>query len=157
MKKEIIIYQTKSGSLEFRGDYEHETLWASQAQMVALFEVDQSVVSRHVRNTFKDGEVKEESNMQKMHSANSDKPVVLYSLDVILSVGYRTNSSRAIQFRQWATKTLRDHITKGFTLNKKMLAKNYDEFLRAVETVKKLLPAGGLILLLLRRDSRLVV
>ena len=66
-----------------------------------------------------------------------------YNLDVILAVGYRTNSVRAIQFRQWATKTLRQHILEGYTLNKKRLAKNYAMFLQAVEDVKKLLPAGG--------------
>ena len=143
MKKEIIIYQTKSGALEFKGDFQRETIWANQAQIVELFGVDQSVVSRHVRNIFKDGEVEEKSNMQKMHIASSDKPIVLYSLDVILSVGYRTNSKVAIAFRKWATKTLREHIVKGFTLNKKVLVKNYDEFLQAVETVKKLLPVNS--------------
>lgn len=78
-----------------------------------------------------------------MHIANSDKSVVFYSLDVILSAGYRTNSKVAIEFRKWATKTLREHIVKGYTFNKKRLAKNYDAFLRAVEVVKKLLPVGG--------------
>lgn len=75
--------------------------------------------------------------MQKMHNAFSDKPVILYSLDVILAVGYCTNSSRAIQFRQWATKTLRSHIVHGYTINRKRIAKNYEIFLRAVEDVKK--------------------
>ncbi len=143
MKKEIIIYQSKNGSLEFKGDFEKETIWASQAQIVDLYGVDQSVGSRHVKNIFKDGEIEEKSNMQKMHIANSDKPVVFYSLDVILSVGYRTNSKVAIEFRKWATKTLREYIVKGYTFNKKQLAKNYDEFFQAVETVKKLLPVGG--------------
>lgn len=78
-----------------------------------------------------------------MHIANSDKPVLFYSLDVALAVGYRTNSSVAIQFRQWATKTLRQHITKGYTINKKVLTKNYADFLEAVEVVKKLAPAGS--------------
>ncbi len=87
----VVVYQTKSGALELRGDVKNETVWATQAQMVDLFQVDQSVVSRHIKNIFSDGEVDEKSNMQKMHIANSDKPVTLYSLDVILSVGYRTN------------------------------------------------------------------
>jgi prophage maintenance system killer protein/prophage antirepressor-like protein len=145
MKKEIIIYQSKQGGIEFKGDLQRETLWASQAQIVSLFDVDQSVVSRHIRNIFKDGEIKEKSNMQKMHIANSDKPVVFYSLDVILAVGYRTNSRVAIEFRKWTTKILRQHILKGYTINKKRIAKNYEEFLQAVEIVKTLLPVSGQI------------
>ncbi|MFA6393417.1 MAG: RhuM family protein [Patescibacteria group bacterium] len=77
-----------------------------------------------------------------MHIANSDKPVSFYSLDMILAVGYRANSSRAIEFRQWATKVLREHITKGYTINPSRVKKNYDEFLSAVEKVKSLLPAN---------------
>jgi hypothetical protein len=98
------------------------------------------VVSRHVRNIFKDGEIEEKSNMQKMHIANSDKPVTLYSLDVLLSVGYRTNSKVAIEFRQWVTKTLRENITKGYTINRKQVAKNYDVFLKSVTDIQALLP-----------------
>src|SRR3990167_8779930 len=103
--KGVIIYQAKNGAIEFRGDFTRETIWATQAQIVGLFSVDQSVVSRHIKNIFKDGEIDEKSNMQKMHNANSDKPTMLYSLDVILGVGYRTNSRVAIEFRKWATKT----------------------------------------------------
>jgi hypothetical protein len=69
----VVIYQTKSGSIEFKGDYKHENIWATQAQIVDLFNVDQSVVSRHVHNIFKEGEIDEKSNMQKMHNAISDK------------------------------------------------------------------------------------
>ena len=143
MKKEIIIYQSKSGAIELKGNFKRETLWASQAQIVELFGVDQSVVSRHIKNIFKDGEIDEKSNMHFLHIANSDKPVVFYSLDVVLSVGYRTNSKVAIAFRKWATKTLRRHILDGYTINKKRLAKNYEAFLLAVDDVKKLLPVGG--------------
>lgn len=138
--KPVVIYQTKSGAIELRGDATRETMWATQAQIVQLFGVDQSVVSRHVKNIFKDGEVDEKSNMQKMHNAISDKPVIIYPLDVILSVGYRTNSKVAIEFRRWATKTLREHITKGYTLNRKRIGKNYDAFMKAVADVQALLP-----------------
>lgn len=137
----IIIYQAKSGAIELKGDFSRETIWATQAQIVALFGVDQSVVSRHIRNIFKDGEVEEKSNMQKMHIANSDKPISLYSLDVILGVGYRTNSRVAIEFRKWATKTLHRHIVDGFTIDKKRIGKNYEKFMRVVDDVKRLLPA----------------
>ncbi len=152
MKKEIIIYQGNNGEISLKGDFSKETIWASQAQIVDLYGVDQSVVSRHIKNIFKDGEIEKKSNMQKMHIANSDKSVVFYSLDVILAVGYRTNSKVAIDFRKWATKTLREHIVKGYTLNKKRLTKNYDEFLQAVETVKKLLPAGGQVAIKTKKE-----
>lgn len=83
--------------------------------------------------------------MQKMHNANSDKPIIIYSLDVILAVGYRASSARAIEFRQWATKTLRAHIVEGYTINKSRIAKNYDAFMESVEKIKLLLPASGLV------------
>lgn len=142
---QVVVYQAKDGAIELKGDYNHETVWATQAQIVSLFAVDQSVISRHINSIFKDKEVDKKSNMQKMHNAISDKPVAYYSLDVILGVGYRTNSKVAISFRQWATKTLRSHILTGYTINKKMIGKNYDKFLQAVEEVKRLLPANNSI------------
>ena len=143
IKNSAVVYQTKDGAIALRGDSAKETLWATQAQIVSLFAVDQSVVSRHIKNIFSDKEIDEKSNMQKMHIANSDKPVILYSLDVILSVGYRTNSKVAIEFRQWATKTLRQHITQGYTINKMQISKHYAQFLEAVESMKLLLPSDG--------------
>src|SRR3989344_8442369 len=129
----IVIYQAPNGAIELRGDFSKETVWATQAQIVNIFSVDQSVVSRHINNIIEDGEVDKKSNMQKMHIANSDKPITLYSLDLILAVGYRANSGRAIEFRKWATKTLREHIVHGYTINRKRIAKNYDAFIKAVE------------------------
>ena len=99
-KRGVVIYQAKSGAIELRGDFERETVWATQADIIKLFEKDQSVISRHISSILKEGEVDKKSNVQKMHIANSDKPVVLYSLDIILAVGYRTNSKRAIEFRK---------------------------------------------------------
>lgn len=143
--KGVIIYQAKNGAIELRGDFTRETVWATQAQIVDLFSVDQSVVSRHIKNIFKDGEIEEKSNMQKMHNANSDKPIILYSLDVILGIGYRTNSKVAIEFRKWATKTLRSYIVDGFAINKNRITKNYTEFLNVVDDIKKLLPSESAI------------
>jgi len=142
-QKSVIIYQAKSGAIELRGDFGKETIWATQAQIVNLFDVDQSVVSRHIKNIFKEGEIEGKSNMQKMHNANSDKPITLYSLDVILGVGYRTNSRLAIDFRKWATKTLRSYIVDGFAINKNRVAKNYEQFLNVVDDIKKLLPVSS--------------
>lgn len=119
---EIIIYQAGDGKTSLEVHLEEETVWLSQAQMVDLFRRDQSVISRHLRNVFKEGELDEKSNMQKMHIANSDKPVAFYNLDVIISVGYRVKSQRGTQFRFWATSVLKDHLIKGYTTNEKRLA-----------------------------------
>jgi len=154
MKKEIIIYQSKSGKIEFKGDLQKETLWASQTQIADIFNVDRSVVTKHIKNIFSDKELDEKMVSAKFaqttpHGAIKEKTqtkdVIFYNLDIILAVGYRTKSSMAVNFRQWATKTLREHIIKGYTINKKRIAKNYSEFLQTVESVKKLLPAGGQI------------
>jgi len=140
MKKEVIIYQSKSGKIEFRGELKKDTIWGTQKQIAELFNISQPVVSRHINNIFKDKEIDKKSNMQKMHIAFSDKPVTFYSLDMILSVGYRTNSKVAINFRKWATKTLRQHLLEGWTINKSQLLKNYNKFQKAIEDIKTLLP-----------------
>ena len=145
MKKEIIIYQSKQGEIEFRGDLQKETLWASLQQIADLFGRDKSVISRHIRNIFKEEELQRDSVVAFFATTASDGKtykVEYFNLDVILSVGYRVNSKTATKFRLWATKTLRQHIIQGYTINKKRLAKNYGEFLQVVESVKKLLPAG---------------
>ncbi len=144
-QQKVIVFQAKSGAIELRGDFVAETIWATQAQIVDLFGVDQSVVSRHIKNIFRDGEIAEESNMQKMHIANSDKPITAYSLDVVLGVGYRTNSRVAIEFRKWATKTLRQYIVRGFTINPKAIKYNYTQFQKAVENIRALVPNESLV------------
>jgi len=99
----IEIYKSEDGQIRLEVQLKEETVWLTQAQLVVLFGRDQSVISRHVRNIFKESELVRESNMQKMHIAGSDKPVAFYNLDVIISVGYRVKSQRGVHFRQWAT------------------------------------------------------
>lgn len=120
MKNEIILYQTGELAAHIEVRIDQETVWLNQVQIAQLFQRDQSVVSRHIRNIFKDGELSEESTMQKMHIPNSDKPVAFYNLDVILSVGYRVNSKQGTQFRIWATQVLRDYLLKGYALNQRI-------------------------------------
>lgn len=120
MKNEIILYQSDELPERIEVRINEETVWLSQEQLSHLFQRDQSVISRHIRNVFKEGELDEKSNMQKMHIANSDKPVVYYNLDVIISVGYRVKSKQGTQFRIWATKVLRDYLLKGYVLNQRM-------------------------------------
>lgn len=143
--KKLAIFQTNSGSIEVRTDEKNATVWLTQADLSSIFEKDQSVISRHLKNIFKDGEVGEKSNMQKMHIANSDKPVTFYSLDIVLAVGYRTNSAKAINFRKWATKTLKQHITQGYTINHKVLEQNKQQFLQTLDDLKILTQNNRLI------------
>jgi prophage maintenance system killer protein len=120
-KSDLVLYRSKDGTVQMDVQLVRETIWLSQAQICKLFERDQSVISRHVRNVFKEGELTQKSNMQKMHISGSDKPVVFYSLDVIISVGYRVKSLRGTDFRIWATNVLKQHIVQGYTVNEKRL------------------------------------
>ncbi|MCL2126249.1 MAG: virulence RhuM family protein [Oscillospiraceae bacterium] len=120
-KHEIIIYQTVDGLTKIDVRMEGETLWLTQAQMAELFGRERSVITKHIRSVFNDNELDEKSNVQNMHIPNSDKPVSLYSLDVILAVGYRVKSRRGTQFRQWATRTLHEYLQKGFAMNDELL------------------------------------
>jgi len=118
-QNEIVLYQPDhSLTLEVR--LEDETVWLSQAQMVDLFQREVSVISRHINNIFKEGELNKKSNLQKMQIAFSDKPVIIYSLDVIISVGYRVKSQRGIQFRVWANRILKDYLLKGYVTNQRI-------------------------------------
>lgn len=120
--EEIIIYTSADGKAKIDVCMQGETLWLTQAQMAELFGRSVSVMSRHIKNIFTEGEIDEKSNLQNMKIPNSDKPVAFYSLDVTLAVGYRVKSPRGTQFRQWATTVLHEYLQKGFAMN--------DEFLK---------------------------
>ena len=92
-----------------------------QDEIARLFGRERSVITKHINNIFKDREVSKKSNVQKLHIAGSDKPVAFYSLDVVLAVGYRTNSARAIHFRKWATDVLKSYLLRGYAINEKRL------------------------------------
>lgn len=140
-RKELIIYETPNGKLNIQFDLENETVWLKRDEIAQLYNIDRSGISRHIKNIFEDKEVDEKSNVQKMHIANSDKPVEYFSLDIILAVGYRVNSAIAIKFRQWATQTLKEYIIKGFVLNSERL-KNpdgwdyFDELLEKIREIR---------------------
>lgn len=125
---EIILYQPdESVKLEVR--MENETVWLTQAQIAELFERDRTVITKHINNVFKEKELEEKSNVQFLHIANSDKPVKYFSLDVIISVGYRVKSIRGTQFRQWANRVLKDYLLKGYSVNQRLndMGKELDE------------------------------
>lgn len=117
-RSEIIIYKTEDGLTKIDVRLEDDTVWLTQAEMAELFQKNVSTISRHIQNVFEEGELqKSESNLRFLQIANSDKPVALYNLDVIISVGYRVKSLRGTQFRIWANSILKEYITKGFALD----------------------------------------
>lgn len=112
----FLIFGTDSGlQLDIR--FEGDTLWMTQAQIAQLFGRDRSVITKHIQNIFDEGELDEQSNVQKMHFARSTKPVAIYSLDLIISVGYRVSSAQATQFRRWATGILVQYAKNGFAID----------------------------------------
>lgn len=118
-KSEIILYQPdETVKLEVR--LENETVWLTQQQITELFGRERTVITKHINNVFKEKELEEESNVHFLHIANSDKPVKVYSLDVIISVGYRVKSQRGTQFRQWANKILKEYLLKGYSINQRL-------------------------------------
>ena len=146
--REIVIYQAKNGQIEFRGDFDRDTVWGSLKQIAELFGRDKSVVSRHITNIFKSRELEPDSAVAKIATTASDGKIYqvdYYNLDVILSVGYRVDSKQATQFRIWATKTLKQHLLEGYTINKKRIAENHEKFIQAVSDVKALLPTGNVV------------
>lgn len=122
MATEIMIFETKDNEIKLTVPVENETVWLTQAQMTELFQVDRTVITRHVNNVFKENELLRKSNVQKMHIPNSDRPVQFYSLEVIISVGYRVKSNRGVEFRQWANSVLKQYIMQGYAINEKRLA-----------------------------------
>ncbi len=124
---EIVLYQTPEGTVELDVRLERESLWLSLNQISALFERDKSVISRHLRNVFKEGELEREATVAKNATVQIEgerqvtREVEFYNLDAILSVGYRVNSKRGTQFRIWASRVLRDHILRGYTVNQARL------------------------------------
>lgn len=142
----FIFYQSENGNTNIQVivDDKTETIWVTQKSMSEIFDIDQSGIARHLKNIFEEGELLESSNMQKMHTATSTKPVNFYNLDVIISVGYRVNSIKATTFRKWATAILKEYMIKGFTLDddrlkqgNKMFGKDYfSELLERIREIR---------------------
>jgi hypothetical protein len=141
---DIAIFESESGDIQVQ--LEQETVWLRQVQMAELFGRERSVITRHIGNIFKEGELDEKSNVQSMHIANSDKPVKSYSLDVIISVGYRVKSQVGTRFRQWATKLLNTHLTQVYTLNQQRFEQNAQELEAALKLIRKAAASPDLML-----------
>lgn len=121
VKRNFLIYSDENGDVKVNVMLINNDLWLTQELIAELFGKDRTVITKHINNIFIEKELDEESNVQKMHFANSDKPVKIYNLNVIIAVGYRANSKKATQFRIWATKVLKEYITKGFVLDDERL------------------------------------
>lgn len=139
----LALYQTKNGSLELKSDSKLETIWITQEQLACLFDVQRQAVTKHLANIFKSGELHENSVCSILEHTASDGKVYKvkhYDLDAAISVGYRVNSKQATDFRKWATRTLKQHIVEGYTINRHRIKTNYKQFAQAIKDVKSLLP-----------------
>ena len=133
---QLVIYQAPDGNMSIDVTVQNDTVWLSQGQMAELFYKDQSVIARHISNVFKEGELEKESNMQILHNTLSKyKPTQVYSLDVIISVGYRVKSKRGTQFRIWANRILKQYLLQGYSINERIAAQKYDELSQLVKVL----------------------
>lgn len=133
---QLVIYTAPDGKMSIDVTVQNETVWLSQGQMAELFGKDQSVIARHISNVFKEGELEKDSNMQILHNTLSKfKPTQVYSLDVIISVGYRVKSKRGTQFRIWANQVLKQYLLQGYAINERVAAQKYDELSQLVKVL----------------------
>jgi prophage maintenance system killer protein len=140
---EILVYEAPDGSAQVDVRLDQETVWLNQEQMAELFGRERSVVTKHIRNVFKEGELDPKTTSAKFAQVRSEggravtRDVDHYNLDVIISVGYRVKSQRGTQFRIWATRTLREHLVRGYTLNQQRCARNAEELETALNLVRR--------------------
>ena len=118
-ENQIVLFESSDKVVTLDVTIDKETVWLTQLQMAILFDVERSVISKHISNVFKEKEAEEKSNVHFLHIANSDKPVKQYSLDIIISVGYRVKSKRGIEFRKWANSVLKEFLLKGYSVNQR--------------------------------------
>jgi death-on-curing family protein len=138
-KSEVVIYQTEDGETKLEVNLQQDTVWLSLNQMVELFQRDKSVVSRHIHNIFREGELQEASVVANFATTAADGKVYqvdYFDLDVIISVGYRVKSQRGTQFRIWATNVLRDHLVRGYSLNEKRLREKESQLEEIKNTIR---------------------
>lgn len=142
----IVIYSAPAKGVEVR--ISKETLWLNQKMIADVFETSVDNIGLHLKNIYQEGELDEDSTteessvVQKEGRRSVKRKIKQYNLDAIIAVGYRVNSKKATQFRRWSTKILKDHMVTGFTINRNRAQANYDQFLKAVDDVKSVLPKG---------------
>ncbi len=147
----MLIYQTKSGALELRADVNNETIWANRMQMAKMFGVNPQAISKHIQNIYNEKELLKKATSSRMELVRNEagrkvkRRIDIYNLDVLIAVGYRINSVVGTKFRQWATKTLHTYITDSYVINKNLISRNYQQFIKAVDDIKEILPKGASI------------
>ncbi|HXD94119.1 MAG TPA: virulence protein RhuM/Fic/DOC family protein [Bacteroidia bacterium] len=145
--KEIEIYKTKEGQTQIEVKFDNDTLWLNQKQIAEIFGTEVPAINKHIKNILKEKELQQKSTVSKMEIVQKEgkrqvnREVEFYSLDMVISVGYRVSSRKATQFRIWATQRLKEHLIKGYTLNEKRL-KHYAQNLRELEQTVKLIQAS---------------
>lgn len=139
----IVIYQTEDGRTQLDVKLENETVWLTQAQLVQLFGSSKANVSEHIKHIYEDGELDADSTVRKFRTVQTEgkrqvgRNVTYYNLDLIISLGYRVNTKRGIQFRQWATSVLRDYLIKGYAINQRIREENYRQMVQLVRSMAR--------------------
>ena len=135
----IVLYTTEDGTTRLEVKLEHDNVWLTQSQMALLFGKDQSVIARHIKNAFSEGEVDELSNMQFLHNTQYKyRPTKIYNLDVIISVGYRVKRMQGVKFRRWATSILKQYLIRGYVIDRQRLD-HYDDLKEVVRLMSRAL------------------
>ena len=131
-ENQIIIYQTEDGQTQIDVRLENDTVWLSANQMSVLFDRDEKTIRKHINNVFSDQEVSKDNNTHFLRVVGVKQPVAYYTLDVIISVGYRVKSMRGVKFRQWASRILKDYLVKGFAVNERIRKEQIGELRQLV-------------------------
>ena len=143
LDNKIVIYQTEDGKTQLDVKLENETVWLTQAQLVQLFDSSKANVSEHIKHIYEDGELAADSTVRKFRTVQTEgkrqvgRNVTYYNLDLIISLGYRVNTKRGIQFRQWATSVLRDYLIKGYAINQRIREENYRQMIQLVRSMAR--------------------
>lgn len=144
MANQVEVFQNEDGSLQLAVQVQQESIWLSQSQLAELFKTSTDNISLHLKNIYQSGELDENATTEDYSVVRQEgkrkvkRKLKHYNLDAIISVGYRVNSTQATRFRQWATKTLKQHLLKGYTLNQERLAQNATELDNALQLVKRI-------------------
>ena len=143
LDNKIVIYQTEDGKTQLDVKLENETVWLTQAQLVQLFDSSKANVSEHIKHIYEDGELAADSTVRKFRTVQTEgkrqvgRNVTYYNLDLIISLGYRVNTKRGIQFRQWATSVLKDYLIKGYAINQRIREENYRQMVQLVRSMAR--------------------
>lgn len=141
LNDKIVIYQTADGQTSIEVKLENETVWLSANQMATLFDRDEKTIRKHINNVFSEGELEKENNTHFLRVDGVKQPVAFYSLDVIISIGYRVKSQRGTQFRIWANKVLKEYLVKGYAVNKALTEQRYTELKQLVTVLGRTVKA----------------